>query len=120
MLTRIVVMYPVSSDPSGAAGQVVVVHHDRVGELAAQRLDLDAISDGLQVAHRFLPVTSAAHHPGTASGTRPSWQSLVLTAGERAWPGGNQAELSHLRKDAGDPQVSAIRPLTNRMMKISL
>jgi hypothetical protein len=34
---------------------VVVAHHPRVGELAAQRLDLDAISNGLKVAHRFLP-----------------------------------------------------------------
>src|SRR5262249_57056759 len=32
---------------------VVVVHHRRVGELAAQRLDLDSVSDGLKVAHRF-------------------------------------------------------------------
>ena len=31
----------------------MVVHHHRVGELAAQRLDLDAVSDGLKVAHRF-------------------------------------------------------------------
>jgi hypothetical protein len=34
---------------------VVVAHHPRVGELAAQRLDLDAISNGLKVAHRFPP-----------------------------------------------------------------
>src|SRR6266704_3035159 len=34
---------------------VVVTHHHRVGELTAQRLDLHAISDGLKVAHRFLP-----------------------------------------------------------------
>lgn len=34
---------------------VVVAHHRRVGELAAQRLDLDAISNGLKVAHRFPP-----------------------------------------------------------------
>jgi hypothetical protein len=27
---------------------VVVAHHHRVGELAAQRLDLDAIGDGLK------------------------------------------------------------------------
>ena len=33
---------------------VLVAHHHRVGELAAQRLDLEAISDGLKVAHRFL------------------------------------------------------------------
>src|SRR5215471_1491170 len=32
---------------------VVIVHHPRVGELAAQRLDLDAVSDGLKIAHRF-------------------------------------------------------------------
>jgi hypothetical protein len=31
-----------------------VAHHRRVGELAAQRLDLHAISDGLKVGHRFL------------------------------------------------------------------
>jgi hypothetical protein len=30
------------------------VHHYRVGELAAQRLDLNAVGDGLQVAHRVL------------------------------------------------------------------
>ena len=34
---------------------VVVVHHLRVDGLAAQRLDLDAVSDGLDVAHRFPP-----------------------------------------------------------------
>ena len=36
---------------------VVVAHHRRVGELAAQRLDLNAVSDGLKVTHRFLLVT---------------------------------------------------------------
>jgi hypothetical protein len=30
-------------------GAIVVAHHRRVGELAAQRLDLDAIGDGLKV-----------------------------------------------------------------------
>jgi hypothetical protein len=30
-------------------------HHRRVGELPAQRLDLDAIRDGLKVTHRFPP-----------------------------------------------------------------
>src|ERR671919_1933962 len=34
---------------------VVVAHHHRVGELTAQRLDLDAVSNGLKVAHRFPP-----------------------------------------------------------------
>jgi hypothetical protein len=34
---------------------VVVAQHPRVGELATQRLDLDAIGDGLKVAHRFPP-----------------------------------------------------------------
>src|SRR5579875_2756568 len=33
----------------------VVAHHHRVGELAAQRLDLDAVGDRLKVAHRFPP-----------------------------------------------------------------
>jgi hypothetical protein len=37
---------------------IVVAHHCRVGELAAQRLDLDAVSDGLKITHRFLLVTS--------------------------------------------------------------
>jgi len=37
---------------------VVVAHHRRVGELAAQRLDLDAVSDGLKVTHR---VSSLSH-----------------------------------------------------------
>jgi len=32
---------------------VVVVHHLRVGELAPQRLDLDAVGDGLKVTHCF-------------------------------------------------------------------
>ncbi len=36
---------------------VVVAHHPRVGELAAQRLDLEAISDGLKFAHRFPPLS---------------------------------------------------------------
>ena len=37
-------------------GAVVVAHHHRVGELAAQRLDLDAIGDGLKVAvHSVTP-----------------------------------------------------------------
>jgi hypothetical protein len=34
---------------------VVVAHHPGVGELAAQRLDLDAVGNGLKVAHRFPP-----------------------------------------------------------------
>src|SRR5258708_1046119 len=53
---------------------VVVAHHHRVGELAAQRLDLDAINNALKVAHWF-PLSSVwithhdtevlrAHHPG--------------------------------------------------------
>jgi hypothetical protein len=44
---------------------VVVAHRRRVGALGAQRLDLDAISDGLKVAHRL-----------ALSGTAPA-----LTAG---------------------------------------
>jgi hypothetical protein len=32
-----------------------VAHHRRVGELAAERLDLDAVSDGLKVTHRLPP-----------------------------------------------------------------
>ena len=38
---------------------VVVAHHPGVGELAAQRLDLDAVSNGLKVAHRFPPAVSS-------------------------------------------------------------
>jgi hypothetical protein len=34
---------------------VIVAHHRRVGELAAQRLDLDAVRDGLNVTHRLPP-----------------------------------------------------------------
>ncbi len=34
---------------------VVAAHHHRVGELATRHLDLDAVSDSLNVAHRFLP-----------------------------------------------------------------
>jgi hypothetical protein len=34
---------------------VVVTHHQRVAELAAQRLDLDAIGDCLKVAHLVPP-----------------------------------------------------------------
>src|SRR6266511_5495073 len=37
---------------------VVVAHHHRVGELPAQRPDLDAIRDGLKVTHWFLLVIS--------------------------------------------------------------
>jgi hypothetical protein len=33
---------------------VVAVHHYRLGELAAQRLDLEAISNRLKVSHRSL------------------------------------------------------------------
>src|SRR5262249_788502 len=52
-----------------------VAHHRRVGELAAQRLDLDAVSDSLKVTHRFLLVT-----PGqvTAAWTRSAgWRVLL-------------------------------------------
>src|SRR6266702_8596158 len=45
---------------------VVVAHHRRVGELAAQRLDLDAISDGLKVAHRFPPSSAFTTRPPPA------------------------------------------------------
>jgi len=31
---------------------IVVAHHERIGELAAQCFDLEAIGDGLKVAHR--------------------------------------------------------------------
>jgi hypothetical protein len=36
---------------------VVQVRAARVGELAAQRLDLEAVSDGLKVTHRFPPLS---------------------------------------------------------------
>jgi hypothetical protein len=39
-------------------------HHRRVGELAAQRLDLEAISDGLRVAYRFPPLSVLLSGPG--------------------------------------------------------
>jgi hypothetical protein len=39
---------------------VVVAHHHRIGELAAQRLDLDVVGDGVKVAHRCLHSRSRA------------------------------------------------------------
>jgi hypothetical protein len=40
-------MLGIRSAPSGVnSDAVVIAHHRRVGELAAQRLDLDAVSDG--------------------------------------------------------------------------
>src|SRR5262249_57613417 len=40
---------------------VVVEHHPRVGELAAQRLNLDAVSDSLKIAHWVLPRLCSPH-----------------------------------------------------------
>jgi len=50
---------------------VVVAHHQRVGELAAQRVDLGAISDGLKVAHRFSSLICVSRRERSALG-RPS------------------------------------------------
>jgi hypothetical protein len=50
---------------------VVVAHHQRVGELAAQRVDLGAISDGLKVAHRFSSLICVPRRERSALG-RPS------------------------------------------------
>src|SRR4029453_1646544 len=74
-------------DPHRAVGceqrrrAVVVAHHPRIGELAAQRLDLDAVSDGLQVAHRFpyLRLCSVC-----MAGVSP--QSASSSHAERPWP----------------------------------
>src|SRR5262249_19659854 len=52
-------------DPPHAVGceqrreAVVVAHHPRVGELAAQRLDLGAVGGGLKVAHWVSPSVSS-------------------------------------------------------------
>jgi hypothetical protein len=35
-------------------------HHHGIGELAAQRLDLDAVSDGLKVAHQLFSLACVA------------------------------------------------------------
>jgi hypothetical protein len=45
-----------------------VAHHRRVGELAAERLDLDAVSDGLKVTHWFLFLLVASNPVHVASG----------------------------------------------------
>src|SRR5690349_21689984 len=57
---------------------VMVVHHHRVGELAAQRLDLDAVSDGLRVAHWFpaFQPSSVLRGSRARSDTGPRWPSL--------------------------------------------
>src|SRR5262249_62187897 len=47
---------------------VVVTHHYRVGELTAQRLDVEAVDDGLKIAHRFPLLgshTSSTARPGS-------------------------------------------------------
>src|SRR5262249_46804955 len=53
---------------------VPVAHHRRIGELAAQRLDLEAISDGLKVAHRCPPLSVLLSGPGQVreAGITPS------------------------------------------------
>jgi hypothetical protein len=43
-----------------------VAHHRRVGELAAQRLDLDPVRDGLKITHRF-PCPPCHIEPGCRS-----------------------------------------------------
>jgi hypothetical protein len=50
---------------------VLVAHHRGVGELAAQRLDLEAVSDGLKVAHRFPPSSAPSGCRCGSSRTRP-------------------------------------------------
>src|SRR5262249_45408681 len=81
---------------------VPVAHHQRIGELAAQRLDLEAISDGLKVAHRCRPLSVVLSGPGQVreAGITPScfiWEKTSTT-----------------------PHISAIRPPAKRKMKISL
>jgi hypothetical protein len=58
-LTASALMWGIRTTPSSAnsdAKALVVAHHHRVGELAAQRLDLGAISDVLKVVHRVVPL----------------------------------------------------------------
>jgi hypothetical protein len=46
---------PAGEGSAAAALEFRDGHHPRVGELAAQLLDLEAISDGLKVAHWVPP-----------------------------------------------------------------
>ena len=62
---------------------VVVAHHRRVGELAAQRLDLDAIRDGLKVAHR-VPPRHIEQVPAGWTWCSPSLLPVLRTAPKRA------------------------------------
>jgi hypothetical protein len=53
---------------------VVVAHHHGVGELAAQRLDLDAICDRLKVAHRAPPRSGRLREIAAASACDRGYQ----------------------------------------------
>ena len=79
-------------DPPGAVEReqrceaVLIVHHRGVGELAAQRLDLEAISQAVKIAHWFDPCR-----------TRPTvLGSRACAACSGAYPGGvaGKAHLS--------------------------
>jgi hypothetical protein len=50
------------------------MHRSRVGELAARRLDLEAISDVLKVAHRFPP----CHIEHVTAAWTCSWRLSLL------------------------------------------
>jgi hypothetical protein len=50
----------------------VVAHHHSIGELAAQRLDLEAISEGLKVGRRFPPLSVFGLCDWPAAGSWPN------------------------------------------------
>lgn len=56
-----------------------VAHHHRVGELAAQRLDLDAVRDGLEVVHRGPSRSCCRHHRYDNAALRNVRRSVGLT-----------------------------------------
>src|SRR5262245_28931845 len=83
--------HAVGCEPRREAG--AVAHHRRIGEFAAQRLDLDPVSDGLKVAHLFPPSSVLCLCCGNSlsgsramSDTGPRWPSLSgLTTARIVW-----------------------------------
>ena len=70
---------------------VVVVRHHRVGELAAQRLDLDAVSDGLKVAVCARLAVPEARSRALRSGCGPQFRlSATISSPTRAQQAGNR------------------------------
>src|SRR3954468_12758908 len=93
---------------------IVVTHHHRVGELGAQRFDLDAISDGLKVAHHRMARLSVSWVSNTASpriipslfhATPAAWRETIVVPFTHNAPSASCSTLTGISSPACDVPI---------------